>query len=119
MALFQASVLNYYLKQLDNEKMKNLYAAFSLHFLNIEKQKNIRNLKEESYQEGFIRDLFVTVLGYTLNPQPNFNVELEKKNVNDSRKADAAIINNNSVFCSSYKNNIIIILFGLWKFYKD
>jgi hypothetical protein len=44
---------------------------FSQHFFNPEIQQNIRNSKEEEYQDGFLRDLFVTVLvGYTLNPQP-------------------------------------------------
>lgn len=50
--------------------------------------KNILNAKEEEYQEGFVRDLFVTVFGYTLNPQPDYNFVLEKKTEADSTKSD-------------------------------
>jgi type I restriction-modification system DNA methylase subunit/REP element-mobilizing transposase RayT len=49
-------------------------------------------LKEEEFQEGFIRELFVNILNYTLKPTPEYNIVLEKKNVDDSRKADGAIL---------------------------
>lgn len=32
-------------------------------------QANIKAVKEEQYQEGFLKDLFVAVFGYTLNPR--------------------------------------------------
>lgn len=37
------------------------------------------------------------VLGYTLNPTPDFNLTNEYKNIKDSKKADGAIIMNDSV----------------------
>jgi len=42
-------------------------------------------------------DLFVNVLGYTKSPNPNFNLTTEYKNIKDSKKADGAIIINDSV----------------------
>ena len=41
-----------------------------------------------------MRELFVNVLGYTLNPQPNYNLITEKKNETNSKKADGAILAN-------------------------
>jgi len=48
--------------------------------------------KEEQYSYGFLDDLFVKVLGYTLNPAPNFNLTSEFKNLSDSKKSDGAIM---------------------------
>ncbi|MBP7965327.1 MAG: hypothetical protein KAZ12_01645, partial [Paludibacteraceae bacterium] len=92
MAFFQQAVTNKYLNSLDKLKIQEKFAQFKAHFQNPEIQQNIRNSKEEQYQEGFLRDLFVTCLGYTLNPQNNFNLTTEYKNVKDSKKADGAII---------------------------
>ena len=53
----------------------------------------IKTVKEEKYQDGFLHDIFEECLGYTLdntNPQ-NFNLEREKKNETDGKKADGAI----------------------------
>jgi type I restriction-modification system DNA methylase subunit/REP element-mobilizing transposase RayT len=36
--------------------------------------------------------LFVTIFGYTLNPETNFNLTTELKNAKDSKKADGGII---------------------------
>ena len=36
--------------------------------------------------------MFVKILGYTLNPDPNFNLTTEKKNETNSKKADGAIL---------------------------
>lgn len=44
-----------------------------------------------------MRDLFVDVLGYTLNPQPGFNLTTEYKNEKDSKKADGAILKEGAV----------------------
>lgn len=74
MSLFQHSVLNKYLKGLDTKKVEQAWNSFTAHFHNPEIQENIRNSKEEQYQEGFLRDLFVKILGYTLNPDTNFNI---------------------------------------------
>lgn len=92
MPLFQSSVVNKYIKSLNTSTISEKWILFKNHFQNIEIQNNIRNSKEEQYQEGFLRDLFVTILGYTLNPQSNFNLTTEHKNIKDSKKADGAII---------------------------
>ena len=97
MPLFQASVLKKYLSQQDFSKISSAYAEYSAYFHNSTIQDNIRNSKEEQFQEGFLRELFVTILGYTLNPTPNFNLTTEYKNVKDSKKADGAILVNDKV----------------------
>lgn len=97
MSLFQQSVLKKYISDLNKPQLQSAWQLFSGHFLNPVKQANIRHLKEEEYQEGFVRDLFVSVLGYTLNPQPDYNFVLEKKSVTDATKSDAAILLNNAV----------------------
>ncbi|WP_197408337.1 Eco57I restriction-modification methylase domain-containing protein [Campylobacter iguaniorum] len=54
----------------------------------------IKSVKEESYQDGFLRDIFVNCLGYTLDmdaPQ-NYNLMREKKNQTDAKKCDGAIV---------------------------
>lgn len=95
MPLFQKSVLNKYLNNLDTKLIENKYQQFTAHFLNPTIQENIRNSKEEQYQEGFLTDLFVNILGYTKNPTPNYNLTTELKNIKDSKKVDGAIIINN------------------------
>lgn len=97
MPLFQPSVLKKYLSQQDITKINSAYAEYSSYFHNSTIQENIRNSKEEQFQEGFLRELFVTILGYTLNPTPNFNLTTEYKNVKDSKKTDGAIIVNDKV----------------------
>jgi type I restriction-modification system DNA methylase subunit len=97
MALFQKSVEQKYLKQLDAELINAKYLDFQAHFGNTGIQENIRNSKEEQYQGEFLIDLFVNILGYVKNPIPNFNLTTEFKNVKDSKKADGAIIINDSV----------------------
>jgi hypothetical protein len=92
MPLFQASVLKKYLSQQDTAKITTAYAEYSAYFHNGSIQENIRNSKEEQFQEGFLREMFVTILGYTLNPTPNFNLRTEYKNVKYSKKADGAIL---------------------------
>jgi type I restriction-modification system DNA methylase subunit len=97
MALFQKTVEQKYLKQLDAELISAKYLEFKNHFGNTDIQENIRNSKEEQYQGEFLIDLFVNILGYVKNPTPNFNLTTEYKNVKDSKKADGAIIINDSV----------------------
>ena len=92
MALFQKTVEQKYLKQLNPELINTKYLEFKNYFGNAGVQENIRNSKEEQFQEGFLRELFVSILGYTLNPTPNFNLTTEYKNIKDSKKADGAII---------------------------
>src|SRR5665213_3603866 len=97
MSFFQNSVINKYLNTLNKQEVSTAFAKFKHHFHNTEVQENIRESKEEQYQEGFFNDLFVTVLGYTKNPTPHFNLTTEYKNIKDSKKADGAIIINEKV----------------------
>lgn len=92
MGLFQKSVEKKYLKELDQVLIEVKYKEFQDYFGNSAIQENIRNSKEEQFQEGFLRELFVRILGYTLNPQPNFNLTTELKNIVNSRKTDGAIL---------------------------
>ncbi len=92
MSLFQKSVEKKYLNDLDSALIDKKYADFQHYFGNPERQENIRNSKEEQFQEGFLRELFVNILGYTLNPEPNFNLTTELKNISNNKKADGAIL---------------------------
>ena len=94
MALFQKSVLNKYLREINDSRIAELYSIYSSYFLNLEIQQNIRDSKEEQFQEGFLRELFVNVLGYTINPNPNYNLTTELKNETGAKKADGAILVN-------------------------
>jgi hypothetical protein len=95
MSLFQQSVQDKYLKNLDATAVQQAWQAFTTYFHNPAIQQNIRDSKEEEFQEGFLRELFVNVLGYTLKPHANFNLTTEYKNIKDSKKADGAIVINN------------------------
>lgn len=97
MALFQKTVLVKYTNQINKELLSEKWELYKAHFHNPQIQENIYNSKEEQYQEGFLRDLFVNILGYTLNPADNFNLTTEYKNIKDSKKADGAIIINQKV----------------------
>tara|TARA_R110001592_G_scaffold325782_6_gene606396 strand:- start:29815 stop:33099 length:3285 start_codon:yes stop_codon:yes gene_type:complete len=92
MALFQSSVLKKHLKALDADLVAKSFKKFSKYFGNITIQQNIRESKEEQFQAKFLDELFVNVLGYTLSPNPNFNLTTELKNEKNSRKADGAIL---------------------------
>jgi len=92
MALYQTSVLKNYLKRQDKETVAKAYKKFSKYFHNPSIQQNIRDAKEEQFQEGFLRELFVDILGYTLNPQPDYNLTTELKNEKGAKKADGAIL---------------------------
>lgn len=90
MPMFQGKIVAKYLKNLPD--VSERYARFRKNFLDVARQKNIRESKEEAYQEGFLRELFVDCLGYAINPTPGFNLKTEWKNETDSRKADGAIL---------------------------
>ena len=92
MGIFQSSVLQKYIKQLNQEKVDQAYQQFTDYFHNPERKENIKNSKEEQFQEGFLNALFVNILGYTLNPEPNYNLTTEFKNEKGSKKADGAIL---------------------------
>ncbi|MCK4922604.1 MAG: N-6 DNA methylase [Bacteroidales bacterium] len=98
MSLFQKSVEKKYLGELDSTLIDQKYADFQEYFANPERQENIRHSKEEQFQEGFLRELFVKIFGYTLNPEPNFNLTTELKNIANSKKADGAILKGEDAF---------------------
>ena len=97
MSFFQSSVVTKHVQLLNKETVAAQWQLFKNHFHNPVIQQNIRNSKEEQYQGEFLIDLFVNVLGYTKNPQPNFNLTTECKNVKDAKKADGAISINDVV----------------------
>ena len=89
--LFQKTIIKKYLGLLNDEVVSEAWNKFRTYFLDAQIQANILQSKEEQFQEGFLRELFVNVLGYTLNPSPNYNLITEKKNETNSKKADGAI----------------------------
>lgn len=90
--LFQKTIIKKYLGLIDENSVSAAWKQFQAYFLDAQIQANIQQSKEEQFQEGFLRELFVKVLGYTLNPSPNFNLITEKKNETNSKKADGAIL---------------------------
>ena len=95
--LFQKNIVKKYLGLLNEEQTQEAWNIYKAYFLNEEIQQNIQQSKEEQFQEGFLRELFVKVLGYTLNPSPGFNLITEKKNEKNSKKADGAILKDDKV----------------------
>ncbi len=91
MAIFQKSVIKKHLRGLNTVWLDTAYDKFNEIFTP-KKIDTIIKLKEEEYQDGFLRDLFVGVLGYTLKPDKDFNLVREFKNQTDGKKADGAII---------------------------
>lgn len=88
MSMFQSSVLKSFSQ---DESLVALRWAKFQEFLS--KVDYIKTVKEEKYQDGFLKDVFESCLGYTLdmtNPS-NFNLEREKKNETDGKKADGVI----------------------------
>ena len=95
--LFQKNILKKYNATLAPENVERSWVQYKSYFLNPEIQQNIRQSNEEQFQEGFLRELFVKVLGYTLNPSPDYNLITEQKNETDSKKADGAILQDGKV----------------------
>ena len=90
--LFQKTITKKYFGLIDDTVVSEAWKRFQAYFLDAQIQANIQQSKEEQFQEGFLRELFVKVLGYTLNPSPNFNLITEKKNETNSKKSDGAIL---------------------------
>jgi len=95
LSLFQKSVLRNHLQNSDTNTALQAYQTYKSDFL--PKIANIKTSKEEQYQYGFLDDLFVKVLGYTLNPTPDYNLIAEQKNTADAKKADGAILKEGEV----------------------
>ena len=97
MAFFQKTILKKYQAMLPKEQVSEAWQKYQVYFLNPKIQENILHSKEEQFQEGFLRELFVKILGYTLNPSPDYNLITEQKNETDAKKADGAIWLNGTV----------------------
>ena len=95
--LFQNKIIKKYITSIPEDVEKDAWQKYQKYFLNVNIQNNIQQSKEEQFQEGFLSELFVNILGYTLNPSPNFNLITEKKNETNSKKADGAILLNDDV----------------------
>ena len=90
--LLQKNIVKKYINMLNEEQTIKPWEQYQSYFLNEDIQANIHKIKEEQFQEGFLRELFVKVLGYTINPSPNYNLTTELKNEVGSKKADGAIL---------------------------
>ena len=95
MAIFQKSIVEKYLNTLDESLIENAFDTYKSVY--VPKIDRIRNLKEEQYQTQFLQDIFGSILGYTIDPEAGYNIELEKKNESNSKKADGAIVKEDKV----------------------
>lgn len=95
--LFQKTIVKKFLAMLSEEQTLEAWQKYQSYFLDKNIQANIRQSKEEQFQEGFLRELFVKVLGYTLNPSPDYNLITEQKNETNAKKADGAILQDGKV----------------------
>lgn len=96
MSLFQESIIRKHLGYLDQELVDQAYLRFKKVY-SANKISNIKTANEEQYQEGFIKDIFGEVLGYSVFPDQPFNIQTEKKNEANSKKADGAIFQGENV----------------------
>jgi len=96
MPIFQKSIVDKYLDTLETEVIEKAYDSYK-EVYSAEKIKRIKTLNEEKYQAGFLKDIFGSVLGYTIDPEVGYNIELEKKNETNSKKADGAIVQDEKV----------------------
>jgi hypothetical protein len=96
MALFQEAIIKKHLNLIDDKIIEQAFSEYKRVY-SPDKIKNIRVAKEEQYQEGFIKEIFGSVLGYSVYPESPFNIETEKKNETNARKADGAILRDDKV----------------------
>ncbi len=95
--LLQKNIVKKHLNLLNDELVMEAWRKYALYFLNEDIQANIHKIKEEQFQEGFLRELFVNILGYTINPSPDYNLTTEQKNEVGAKKADGAILTDGKV----------------------
>jgi hypothetical protein len=96
MALFQEAIIKKHLNLIDDNIIEQAFSEYKRVY-SPDKIKNIRVAKEEQYQEGFIKEIFGSVLGYSVYPESPYNIETEKKNETNSKKADGAILKDEKV----------------------
>ncbi len=94
MALFSSSLIRDY--AVDEALVATRWVNFQKFLSKID---FVHDVKEEKYQDGFLKDIFESCLGYTLDSTDpsSFNLEREKKNETDSKKADGVIYLNGQV----------------------
>ena len=95
--LLQKNIVKKHLNLLNDELVIEAWGKYKAYFLNEDIQANIHKIKEEQFQEGFLRELFVNILGYTINPSPDYNLTTEQKNEVGAKKADGAILTDGKV----------------------
>ena len=61
--LFQKTILKKYLGLIDVELVIVAWKQFQAYFHDAQIQANIQQSKEEQFQEGFLQELFQTVMG--------------------------------------------------------
>jgi len=93
MGLFQKSIIKKHLNNLNNKEINEAYSCYQKIFSK-KRIEEIKKLKEEEYQDGFLDDLFVNVFKYIKRPADNYNLQREFKNKSNSQKADGAILKN-------------------------
>jgi hypothetical protein len=67
MALFQEAIIKKHLNLIDDKIIEKAFSEYKRVY-SPDKIKNIRVAKEEQYQEGFIKEIFGSVLGYSVYP---------------------------------------------------
>lgn len=87
--LFHLKTLHRYVEAQDQTLLKSRFVALQRYQA---KAFEIQKLTEEKFQDGFLRDIFVSTLGYTFQPDTSYNLSREEKNEQDAKKADGAII---------------------------
>lgn len=92
MGLFQKSVVKKYLNRVDETICSEAFQRFANYFHNSETQVNIKAANEIQFQQKFLIELFVRVLGYTMYPDPQYDLTTEFNNEKGSKKADGAIL---------------------------
>ena len=97
--MFQNTIVKKYISTQNEDELISKWEKFKGYFHDSGNQNRIRELKEEQFQEGFLKELFVRIFGYIITPNENYNLIPELKNPKDKRKVDGGLIFNDVVKC--------------------
>ena len=97
--MFQNTIVKKFISSQNEDELISKWNTFKNYFHDSGNQNRIRELKEEQFQEGFLKELFVGIFGYIITPNENYNLIPELKNPKDNRKVDGALIFNQVVKC--------------------
>ncbi len=97
--MFQSTIVKKYISTLKEDELISKWETFKSYFHDSGNQNRIRELKEEQFQEGFLKELFVGIFGYIITPNENYNLIPELKNPKDNRKVDGALVFDQVVKC--------------------